>query len=98
MGDTLPISLDVLSPELRRDLEASVEAGDFASVSEALRDAVNRWARERRERAEWKDRIRADVQRSLRDRRPDIEMDEVFDRLEAKILARIEAAGGDEAT
>lgn len=72
-----------LTPEMLRVIEASVEAGEFASVSEALRDAVRAWQREREERAERLEAIRARIRRSLEDPGPDMTADEVHAEMEA---------------
>jgi antitoxin ParD1/3/4 len=72
-----------MTPEMLRAIRESVESGEYASTSEALRDAVRIWQRERREYAERIKSIRARIRRSLDDPRPDIEMDEVDRRWEA---------------
>jgi antitoxin ParD1/3/4 len=72
-----------LTPEMLRVVEAAVEAGEFASVSEALRDAVRAWQREREERAERLEAIRTRIRRSLDDPRPPISMDELDRRMNA---------------
>ncbi len=48
-----------MAPDMARDIRASVEAGEYASASEALRDAVRLWQRERQERHERLQAIRA---------------------------------------
>ena len=55
-----------LTAAMVRDLEASVAAGDFASTSEALRDAVRMWRDAREERAEGLAEIRARLRPRLR--------------------------------
>ena len=47
-----------LTPKMRADLAAAVESGEFASTSEALRDAMRVWTREREERAQTLEAIR----------------------------------------
>jgi antitoxin ParD1/3/4 len=59
-----------LTAEMVRDLEASVAAGEFASTSEALRDAVRLWRDRREERAERLAAIRARLKTSAEDTRP----------------------------
>lgn len=83
-----------LTPEMLRVIEASVEAGEFASVSEALRDAVRAWQRERQERAERLEAIRARIRRSLEDPRPPVTVEEL-DRRMAALFERLRR--GDEA-
>ena len=65
-----------MTPDMLRVRE-SVEAGEYASTSEALRDAVRVWVRQRLEDAERLNAIRARVRRSLDDPRPDMSFDEV---------------------
>lgn len=72
-----------LTPEMLRLVEAAVEAGEFASLSEALRDAVRVWTREREERAERLEAIRARIRQSMEDPRPPISGDELDRRMDA---------------
>src|SRR5579864_7991373 len=71
-----------MTPDMLRAIRESVEAGEYASTSEALRDAVRVWQRHRLEDAARLTAIRARVRRSLDDRRPSIPLDEAFDRIE----------------
>lgn len=71
-----------MPPEMVRAIRESVEAGEFASTSEALRDAVRVWQRQRLEDAERLLAIRARVRRSLDDPRPDLTGEELDARLE----------------
>lgn len=70
-----------MTPEMIRAVRASVEAGEYASTSEALRDAVRVWQRDRDEQAERLELIRARVRRSLDDPRPSLSLEEVRARL-----------------
>lgn len=70
-----------MTPDMLRTLRESVEAGEYASTSEALRDAVRLWQRQRVEDAERLTAIRARVKRSLDDPRPDLSEEEVVARL-----------------
>ena len=80
MGAAEKISI-TMTPDMVRALRESVEAGEYASTSEAMRDAVRVWLRQRLEDAERLAAIRARVQRSLTDDRPSVRSDEVADRL-----------------
>lgn len=71
-----------LTAAMVRDLEASVAAGEFASTSEALRDAVRIWRNAREERVERRAAIKARLKASAEDTRPRLSADEVFDRME----------------
>ena len=61
-----------MTPDMLRTVRDSVEAGEYASTSEALREAVRVWQRQRLEDAERLNAIRARVRRSLDDPRPDL--------------------------
>ena len=72
-----------LPPDMLHDIRSAVAAGDYASTSEVLRDAVRNWQRRRSEDAERLATLRARVQRSLADPRPSL--------TEADIAARLDA-------
>jgi antitoxin ParD1/3/4 len=63
-------------------LRASVEAGEYASTSEAVRDAVRLWQRRRSEDAERLAAMRARITRSIDDPRPSLTEAEVDARLD----------------
>jgi len=72
-----------LPPDMLRDIRAAVAAGDYATTSEALRDAVRAWQRQRGEDAERLAALRARAQRSLADPRASLGEAEVMARLDA---------------
>lgn len=72
-----------LPPDMLRLLRDSVAAGEYASTSEALRDAVRTWHRQRLEDAERLTALRARVRRSLDDPRPSLNEAELEAQLEA---------------
>lgn len=78
-----------LTTEMAQELRASVAAGEYASTSEALRDAVRVWKDKRREDAEHLVAIRARIRRSLDDPRADLSAKEVDAHL-AALFARAE--------
>jgi antitoxin ParD1/3/4 len=78
-----------LPPDMLRAVREAVTAGHYASTSEALRDAVRLWQRQRTEDAERLAALRARVQRSLADPRPSLS--------EAEVAARINALLDDDA-
>lgn len=86
-----------LTKEMVQDLEASVAAGDFASTSEALRDAVRLWRRDRQEREERLAAIRAKLKASSDDPRPPLTADEVYERLKRTRHSRLGLSATDEA-
>ncbi len=75
-----------MTPEMMRLIRESVEAGDYASTSEAMRDAVRVWQREREEHRERLLAIRSRVSRSIADPRRDLTGEEVAERLKALAL------------
>jgi antitoxin ParD1/3/4 len=83
-----------MTRDMLRAIRESVKAGEYASTSEAMRDAVRVWQRQRIEGAERLAGIRTRVQRSLDDPRPSVPLDEAFDRIE-KLHANTAKARGD---
>ncbi len=75
------ISITMTSEQLRAVRE-SVAAGEYASTSEVLRDAVRLWQRRRQEDAERLEGIRARIRRSLDDPRPSLTLEQVDAQLE----------------
>lgn len=73
-----------MTPEMMRLVRASVEAGEYASTSEVFRDAVRVWQREREERAERLEAIKARIRKSLDDPRPSLSIEQVRKRLAAR--------------
>jgi antitoxin ParD1/3/4 len=82
-----------MTPDMLRAIRESVEAGEYASTSEALRDAVRVWQRQRSENAERLTAIRTRVRRSLDDPRPSVPLDEAFDRIERLHADTVKARG-----
>ncbi len=74
-----------LPPDMLRTLREAVTAGEYGSTSEALRDAVRLWQRQRIEDVERLAALRARVQRSLADTRASVSEAEVTARLDALI-------------
>lgn len=72
-----------MTPEMLRVIRESVNAGEYASTSEVLRDAMRLWQRQRAEDAERLAAIRARIHRSLDDPRADLSEDEVEARMQA---------------
>ena len=76
-----------MTPDTLRAVRDSVESGEYASTSEALRDAVRVWQRQRLADAERLRSIKARIGRSLDDSRPDLSSDDVQARLDALFAA-----------
>jgi Arc/MetJ-type ribon-helix-helix transcriptional regulator len=73
-----------LPSELIERVRVSVERGDYASVNEAVTDAVLQW----RDAAEGTKYLRAAWEEGIKDEGPGEPMEEAMDRLEAKYRAR----------
>lgn len=65
-----------MTPDMMRASRESVKSGEFATTSEAMRDAVRVWQRQRLEYAERLEALRARVRHSLDDTRPSLTVDE----------------------
>lgn len=76
-----------LPPDMLRLLREAVTAGEYASTSEALRDAVRTWQRQRLEDAERLAALRARTRQSLADPQPSLSEDELNARLGALFAA-----------
>ena len=72
-----------LTPEMNRIIKQRVEAGDFASSSELIREALRVWQKREEEHQERLASIRARVQKSLDDPRPSVSLDEARGRFQA---------------
>ena len=70
-----------LTPEMNRLIKQRVAAGDFASSSELIREALHVWQKREDEHQGQLALIRARIQKSIDDPRPSIPAEEVFDRL-----------------
>lgn len=66
-----------LPPDMVRLIRDKVASGAYASTSEVIRDAMRVWQRHEEEHAERIAAIRARLQRSMDDPRPDIPAEEV---------------------
>ena len=81
-----------LTPEMNRIIKQRVAAGDFASSSELIREALRVWQKREDEHGERLASIRARIQKSIDDPRPNIPAEEVFDRLKEMHEANLKAA------
>jgi antitoxin ParD1/3/4 len=70
-----------LTQEMVRQVRESVAAGEYASTSEAVRDAMRLWQRQRAEDAERLEAIRARIRHSIDDPRPSLTQEEAEARL-----------------
>ena len=81
-----------LTPEMNRLIKQRVAAGDFASSSELIREALRVWQKREDEHQERLVSIRARIQKSIDDPRPSIPAEEVFDGLKKLHLQNLKAA------
>ena len=65
-----------LTPEMNRLIKQRVAAGDFASSSELIREALRVWQKREDEHQERMAALRARIQKSLDDPRPSVSLDE----------------------
>ena len=70
-----------LTPEMNRAIKLRVDAGDFASSSELIREALRVWQRREEEHQEKLAAIRGKLQSSIDDSRPSVHLDSAFERL-----------------
>lgn len=80
LGDTVSVALPADAADVLRE---SVEAGEYASLDEAMHDAVRLWQGRRSEDAARIEAMKARIKRSLDDPRPNLTSEEVDERLEA---------------
>jgi antitoxin ParD1/3/4 len=83
-----------LPPDMLRLLRDAVAGGEYASTSEALRDAVRAWHRQRLEDAERLAALRVRAQASLADPTPSLSEAEA----DARLAVLFAAAGAGDAT
>lgn len=82
MATTEKLSI-TLPPEMVTAIKVRVEAGAYASTSEVLREAMRLWLRQEEEHEERMSSIRARVQQSLDDPRPNLTSSQMRERLDA---------------
>jgi antitoxin ParD1/3/4 len=82
-----------LPPEMVAQLRQAVETGEYASSSEAVRDALRDWTRKRQLQQNGIAELRQLWQQARANTSPGVPADEVLDRLERKYQALADAAG-----
>ena len=65
-----------LTPEMNRLIKQRVEAGDFASSSELIREALRLWQKRDEEHQERLAALRARIEKSMNDPRPSLSLEE----------------------
>jgi antitoxin ParD1/3/4 len=82
-----------LPPEMVAQLRQAVEDGEYASSSEVVRDALRDWTRKRQLQQNGIAELRQLWQEARADKSPGLESDAVFDELESKYQAIVDASG-----
>jgi antitoxin ParD1/3/4 len=76
-----------LPPEMVEAVRQAVDAGEYASSSEVVRDALRSWTERRSLRQEGTTTLRKAWRQALRDRSPGVDAETVLTRLERKYTA-----------
>jgi len=74
-------------------VRGAVEAGEYASTSEVVRDALRDWTMKRSLRQQGIEELRHVWQQALQDKTAGVSVDDVFDRLERKYRALARTSG-----
>ena len=82
-----------LPAEMVVSLREAVASGEYASASEAVREALRDWNYKRRLQDKEMEELRHVWQTARADETPGVGVDEVLDRLERKYQAIAQAAG-----
>jgi antitoxin ParD1/3/4 len=82
-----------LPPEMVSMVREAVEAGEYSSSSEVVREALRDWRHKRSLREKGLDELRRVWQQALADDSPGVSPHDVFERLERKYQAIADAAG-----
>jgi antitoxin ParD1/3/4 len=81
-----------LPPEMVAQMKEAIEAGEYASSSEVVRDALRDWTLKRNLRQQGISELRQVWLEALQNQGPGVPADEVLDRLERKYQALADAA------
>lgn len=82
-----------LPPEMVSMVRAAVEAGEYSSSSEVVREALRDWSRKRTLRDKGLEELRSVWRQASEDNTAGVSPHDVFDRLERKYQAIADAAG-----
>lgn len=82
-----------LPTEMAASVRQAVEAGEYSSNSEVVREALRDWTLKRNLRQYEVDELRRMWQQAIDDKQPGLPVDDVLDRLEKKYQAMIGEAG-----
>jgi antitoxin ParD1/3/4 len=76
-----------LPPEMVSMVREAVEAGEYSSSSEVVREALREWSHKRSLREKGLDELRRVWQQAMEDNSPGVSPHDVFERLERKYQA-----------
>lgn len=82
-----------LPHEMVSQVREAVEAGEYSSSSEVVREALRDWNQKRALRKSGMDELRRVWKQALKDHSPRVSPHDVFERLERKYQAIADAAG-----
>jgi antitoxin ParD1/3/4 len=82
-----------LPPEMVSQVREAVEAGEYSSSSEVVREALRDWTQKRSLRAEGLEELRRVWRQAMENPSPGVDPAEVFDRLHKKYRAKAAARG-----
>jgi antitoxin ParD1/3/4 len=82
-----------LPSEMVAVVRQAVDAGEYASTSEVVRDALRDWTQKRSLRQQGIEELRQVWRQALEQKTPGVAVDEVLDRLERKYQALADASG-----
>jgi antitoxin ParD1/3/4 len=82
-----------LPAEMASLVRKAVEAGEYSSHSEVVRDALRDWTHRRKLREQSLANLRQRWQEAMSDRSEGLDPDKVFDRLERKYSRRPKGPG-----
>ena len=82
-----------LPKEMVSVVREAVDAGEYASTSEVVREALRDWTYKRNLRAHGLDELRRVWKQTVDENSPGVSPEEVFTRLEQKYQALADAAG-----
>ena len=84
-----------LPPDMLSLIKKKVKAGDYASTSEVIREAMRLWQKQEEEHHARLDLLRTRLERSAQSGEP-VPLDQAFDALEKTHRMRVKEMAGDE--
>jgi antitoxin ParD1/3/4 len=91
MSSAQKISI-TLPPEMNRIIKERVDAGDYGSTSELIREALRLWQRREEQHKQGLADIRSRIDAALADPRPSLSMDEARAEFRAHVISKLDSA------